>query len=69
MRLLSGWRERLIALYRRQMLLWLFLSILVNRQCRWRTEGVRGRYLGVCPLLLGSCGNGVYVFNHELSFG
>ena len=29
------------------------LSILVNRQCRWRTEGVRGHCHGVCPLLLG----------------
>ena len=27
--------------------------ILVNRQCRWRTEGIRGHYLGVCLLLLG----------------
>ena len=36
-----------------QMLLWLFLLILVSRQCRWRIEGARGHCLGVYPLLLG----------------
>ena len=35
-----------------EMSLGLSLMILVNRQYKWRTAGVRGHCLGVCQLLL-----------------